>query len=156
MKKVLFAFTLVTCGTTFGQQNTVASGGDATGSGGSVSYSVGQIDYITETGSGGTATQGVQQPYEIFVGFEELSFDLQTNLFPNPTSEAVQLQFSNWESFSAVTFRLSDDRGRLIQEGSIEGEITYISLADLPNAPYHLSLLLDEQMVKNFKIIKNQ
>ena len=138
------------------QQNTVASGGDASGSGGSVSYSVGQIDYVEETGSGGTANQGVQQPYEIFLGYEDLSFEILANLFPNPTSEAIQLQFSNWEAFENPSFRLHDDRGRLIREGQITGELTFISLADLPNAPYQLSLVLDDQLARSFKVIKNQ
>lgn len=138
------------------QQNTVATGGDASGAGGSVSYTVGQIDYVTETGAGGSANQGVQQPYEIFLGYEDLSFDIQTNLFPNPTSEAVQLQFSNWEDFGKPVYQLYDDRGRLIRSEQITGELTFISLADLPNAPYQLTLVLDDQLVRAFKVIKNQ
>jgi len=42
-------------------------GGNATGQNGRVSYSIGQVDFITVSGSGGTVTQGIQQPYEIFV-----------------------------------------------------------------------------------------
>ena len=38
-----------------------ASGGDATGSGGSVAYSVGQIVYTTPTGTTGSVAQGVEQ-----------------------------------------------------------------------------------------------
>jgi hypothetical protein len=37
------------------QKNTVAAGGDASGSGGSLSYSIGQIDYKILSGSGGAA-----------------------------------------------------------------------------------------------------
>jgi hypothetical protein len=40
------------------------AGGEATGSGGSVSYSVGQVVYTTNTGINGSVAQGVQQPYE--------------------------------------------------------------------------------------------
>lgn len=45
----------------YAQQNIVASGGQATGAGGTVSYSIGQMDYISVTGAGGSITQGVQQ-----------------------------------------------------------------------------------------------
>ena len=49
-------------------QNTIpASGGNATGTGGSVSYTVGQIVYTKSAGSNGSSAQGVQQPYEISV-----------------------------------------------------------------------------------------
>ena len=51
----------------FAQKNTVASGSVAIGAGGTVSYSIGQTDFIAATGGGGRITQGVQQPYEIFV-----------------------------------------------------------------------------------------
>ncbi len=40
-----------------------ASGGNATGSGGSVSYSVGQLFFMTHTGADGSVAEGVQQPY---------------------------------------------------------------------------------------------
>jgi hypothetical protein len=49
------------------QQTVPATGGIATGSGGTVSYTVGQVADTTQTGSGGTVTQGVQQPFEIWI-----------------------------------------------------------------------------------------
>ena len=42
-----------------GQQTIPATGGNASGSGGSVSYSVGQILYSTFSGTNGTVVQGV-------------------------------------------------------------------------------------------------
>lgn len=44
------------------QSNTVTAGGSAVGTGGSVSFSVGEIAYTTNS-SGGLIIQGVQQPY---------------------------------------------------------------------------------------------
>jgi hypothetical protein len=49
------------------QEAIPAGGGNASGSGGSASYSVGQVVYTTNTGTNGSAAQGVQQPYEISV-----------------------------------------------------------------------------------------
>ena len=48
----------------FAQQGFVAAGGEATGTGGTVSYSVGQVDYFTATGATGVLTLGLQQPFE--------------------------------------------------------------------------------------------
>jgi hypothetical protein len=66
MKKVLFllGFCLLGWGTTglMAQQGFVATGGDATGAGGSVSYSIGQVDYLSAEGSGGFINQGLQHP----------------------------------------------------------------------------------------------
>ena len=49
------------------QETIPAIGGNASGSGGSVSYSVGQAVYTTNTGTNGSVPQGVQQPFEISV-----------------------------------------------------------------------------------------
>jgi hypothetical protein len=47
-------------------QNTIpAAGGNAKGSGGSASFTVGQIFYTKLSGTNGTVIQGIQQPYEI-------------------------------------------------------------------------------------------
>ena len=45
----------------------IASGGNASGSGGSMSFSVGQIVYNTNSGTNASVAEGVQQPYEISV-----------------------------------------------------------------------------------------
>lgn len=49
------------------QTSVNATDGDVSGSGGSVSYSVGQVVYTTHTGTSGSVAEGVQQPYEISV-----------------------------------------------------------------------------------------
>ena len=49
------------------QETIPATGGNASGSGGSVSYTIGQITYRTISGTNGAVTQGIQQPYEISV-----------------------------------------------------------------------------------------
>jgi len=58
------------------QESVTASGGNASGAGGTVSYSVGQVVYKTNTGSNGSEAQGVQQPYEIsvIIGIEEAKY----------------------------------------------------------------------------------
>ena len=49
------------------QEAIPASGGDASGSGGSVSYSIGQVVYQTHTCTSGSVAEGVQQSFEILV-----------------------------------------------------------------------------------------
>jgi len=49
------------------QESVNATGGNASGSGGSASYSVGQVAYQTHTGTNGSVSEGVQQPFEISV-----------------------------------------------------------------------------------------
>jgi hypothetical protein len=73
-----------------GQSTIPASGGNASGSGGTVCYSMGQITYQTFEGINGTIAQGVQQPYEISVvtAIENTErITLEYKVFPNPTRD---------------------------------------------------------------------
>lgn len=47
----------------FGQSGSLTAGGVATGSGGSASFSIGQMDFGGSTGSGGYTSDGLQQSY---------------------------------------------------------------------------------------------
>lgn len=71
MKKIVTTIALIVLGMTgftiHAQNGTVSSGGNATGLGGSVSYSVGQVFYTTSSGAGGKASQGVQQVFDLIV-----------------------------------------------------------------------------------------
>lgn len=135
------------------QQNTVSSGGDATGSGGSVSYSVGQIDYINSTGSNGSVNQGVQQPFEFFkVDLEEASF-VDVNLYPNPTNEFIILQLENFTN--DLSFTLYDVNGKLVAEGIVEASETQIDMRSFARGQYHLAIKNTANDIQSIKIIKN-
>ncbi len=75
----------------YAQQAVPASGGDAVGSGGSSSYTVGQVLYTTNSGANGSVAQGIQQPYEIstLVGLEVTEINLKLSAYPNPTNYVV-------------------------------------------------------------------
>ena len=47
------------------QSGTVVAGGNASGTGGTASYSVGEVEYTTITSSGGIVIQGIQQAYTV-------------------------------------------------------------------------------------------
>lgn len=137
------------------QQNTVASGGDASGSGGSLSYSIGQIDYVQATGSGGTVNQGVQQPFEIFVlGVNTFpNIHLTASVYPNPTVSSVTLKITKLAT-ETLSFRLYDLSGRLVLENSIVTEETNISMEGLSSTIYVLNVFDRNSLLKTFKIIK--
>ena len=48
------------------QQTTDCAGGNASGIGGSVSYSIGQIFYQYDSDNAGNISQGVQHAYEVY------------------------------------------------------------------------------------------
>ena len=58
------------------------SGGNATGSNGTVSYTVGQVAYTSQTGASGSVAQGVQQPSDAQPGPERHGNRAVPGLFP--------------------------------------------------------------------------
>lgn len=141
---------------TSGQQNTITSGGNEYGTGGSVSYSFGQIDYATTTGVGGSIMEGLQQPFEILVvsGSEETNINLILSVYPNPTKDFVVLSVQNFDTQN-MTYLLYDVQGKLIEKQKLTGNQTYISLVDLANDIYFINVLNKSKELKKFKIIKN-
>ena len=62
LKGILLLFSCISLSNLFAQKGIVTSGGNAIGSSGTVSYTVGQIDFIAASNATGSISQGVQQP----------------------------------------------------------------------------------------------
>jgi hypothetical protein len=151
----LFPFTFV-LSSAIAQETIPITGGNATGSGGSVSYTIGQTFYMTNTGSNGSVAEGVQQPFEISVviGIEEASgITLLCSAYPNPTSDFLTLKVENF-NFSDLSFQLFDTNGKLMETKKIESNESTISMTNLVTATYFLKIIQSKQEIKMFKIIK--
>ena len=139
------------------QESVNVNGGNASGSGGSASYSVGQVVYTTNTGTGGSLTQGVQQPFEISVvtGIEQTAINLAISAYPNPTFDFLQLKVET-EKFKDLSYQLYDMNGKLLQNKKITGNLTSIAMSNLVTATYFVKITEGNKEIKTFKIIKAQ
>ena len=148
------AFLLLGLGGLHAQESPTAAGGEATGPGGSVSYSVGQVVYTSNTGTNGSVSQGVQQPYEISVtvGLHETTLNLELSVYPNPTSNYLTLKV---EDLSNLSYQLMDMQGKVIEDKKVTAVNTTITMEELAKATYFLKVIKNNQIVKTFKIIKN-
>lgn len=160
MKKIsvaLIAFCISGFGPAIRAQNAIpASGGNATGSGGSVSYTFGQVVYTTKSGTGGSVAQGVQQPYEISVvtGIAEAKdISLEIEVYPNPATDFTKLKVKNYE-IENLRYQLHDINGSLLKENKVEGEETSIPIQNLLPSVYFLKVTDNNKVIKTFKIIK--
>ena len=132
-----------------------ASGGDATGSGGSVAYSVGQIVYTTSTGTTGSVAQGVEQAYEIYsVGIKETTLNISLSVFPNPTSDFLTLKVEDYNN-EALNYTLLDEQGRLVFNEQITTQDTQVAMSTLARGAYFINVLQANKKIQTFKIIKN-
>lgn len=152
------AFSLLCLGGLYAQESPIAAGGEATGSGGTISYSVGQVSYITNTGTNGSIAQGVQQAYEISVttGVKETTINLEMSVYPNPTTNYLNLKVDLTSlSNHQLSYQLIDFQGKVIDTKKVTTAHTTITMESLAKATYFLKVSKHDQLIKTFKIIKN-
>lgn len=158
-KTALFATLLLGFGLTAAnaQESANASGGEASGSGGTVSYSIGEIVYVTDQGSNGSVAQGVQQPFEISVvlGLEEASgISLNLSAYPNPATDWLILKADHYDNES-LSFQLFDLNGRLLLNNRVHANETSITMLDYQFGVYLLKVFNYNKEIKTFKILKH-
>ncbi len=145
------------------QEVVLSSGGNVTGNGGSLSYSVGQIVYTTNVGTSGFVAQGIQQAFEISVitSIEEVrDLSFSVSIYPNPTTHFLTLQIqniqeANYDLFQALSYQLYDINGKLLQTETITNNHTKVGLSNLASATYFVKIIRGNQEVKSFRVIKN-
>ncbi|MFM7233531.1 MAG: hypothetical protein ACKOZM_02995, partial [Flavobacteriales bacterium] len=97
------------------QSAVVSSGGDATGSGGSAAYSIGQVSIDYSTGTGGSIQEGVQQTFEVSqVNVHESLNHVQLSFFPNPAKDELNITMTEFENGLTATIR--DSKGMTVLE----------------------------------------
>ena len=156
MKRIIVTFILTFAFSAMlsAQSSLVGTGGEATGNGGSVSYSVGQI--AVQSNSDGTASisEGVQQPYEIStVGVDDYpNITLNAVLFPNPTQGRLKLEISNLQFEGEV--KVFDVDGKYLLSNKIEGETTEFDISAYAPGTYYINVYSGKQTLKTFKVVK--
>lgn len=141
------------------QHAVVPSGGEGSGSGGSISFSVGQVVYQATQGSSASVAEGVQQAYEVSVvtGLSEIS-TFSIGIFPNPTTDFLFLNIdqANGITDEELTYKLIDLNGQILISRPIIDASTRIDMRNCAPAPYFLRIQMGSQEIKTIKIIKNQ
>ena len=148
---ISFGFTAV-----HAQESINTTGGNASGSGGSASFSVGQLLYQTHTGTNGSVSEGVQQPFEIseVASTEEAKeINISVSVYPNPTTHYLRLIVET-DIYEDASFKLIDLNGKLVQTGAIVDAQTIIMASNLVSATYFLKVIHNNKKIITFKIIK--
>jgi hypothetical protein len=152
----LFATGVLFVTTSYSQESIVVAGGIGTGSGGTSSYSVGQIAYVSLPGANGSVSQGIQQPYEIAtLGTDEFTeINLVMTAYPNPTIDILNLVVTDtkWDDLSCKLF---DINGKIVSKNlKIISAETAVSMRELNQGIYFLAVSNSNKTIKTFKIIK--
>ena len=143
--------------TLFAQQGNLAAGGNASGTGGTASFSIGQIFYSSPSGTTHKIIQGLQQPYEISVisSVKEnvAAIILTASVFPNPAVDNFTLKVEN-SKLKNLSFELYNAQGQVLLSKKVETEETPIEISNLASSYYILRVHDGNQAIKTFKITK--
>ncbi len=155
----LFAICILAFSPVSAQESAVASGGNAQGVGGSVSFSIGQVFYLSSSESASYFVQGVQQPYEISIvsGVDDPDgIQLMLSVFPNPTIDFLNLVVNESIEFpiQSLAYQLYDIRGSLLESKKLDAGETRINMVGMLPSTYLLTVVYGARTVKSFKIIK--
>ncbi len=138
-----------------GQESINTSGGEASGSGGTISYSIGQIVFSSKDAETGSVTEGVQQPFEIstIIGIELSTISLNVSVYPNPTTDFLKLKVET--EYEKMIYQLYDIKGEILQTQAIISKETKIEMSKLTPSIYFVRVIKDNKEIKTFKVIKN-
>lgn len=154
MKLTSLIFLLHFSGKLFGQYQTVATGGTATGSSGSATYTIGLPLYTNQSSSGITLSQGNQQPREFLtVSYQNNSLNYGIKIFPNPAESFFYIQIGGG-NLSEMSYKLTTLDGKLVMNEEFNDPITSVNINDYAEGIYFLQLFKKDKLISSTKIIK--
>lgn len=155
MKKTALVIGITIPAIFFSQNSINSSGGIASGSGGRIDYSAGQIFQSFISTSNFTISEGVHQPFEISTlgasETEELSLEIM--IYPNPTVADVTLKTGSL-SLNQLEYQIYDQSGKLLSRKAVLSNKSLITMSSLTSGIYILKVSDQAKLLKTFKIIK--
>ena len=140
----------------YGQSSVHSSWGEGTGTGGRMTYSMGQV-FVQNVTVPGVArlAEGVQHPLEVLtIGMDDVSQILEgVMLFPNPTSGELNLQIQGFRP-DLFSYRIFNNLGQIIQKEDVHNSSTLISLETLAAGTYRIEVNSKSGKQKIFQVIK--
>jgi hypothetical protein len=139
------------------QETIPSTGGNASGTGGTSSYTVGQVFYTSNTSSTGSVSQGIQQAFEIQTLSNPglLTVQLTAVTYPNPTTDFIVLKITD-TTLENLQYTLFDLNGKTIASKPIRTSSTEIAMKNLSVGMYLLKLTKKNKPLKTFKVIKKK
>lgn len=152
-KRTLFLFSLLSTIAVSAQEVLSTQGDSYSNASRNIDFTIGEV--IINTGSDGTVDlmQGFHQTNWNFVGMEDYSPGFEASVFPNPTSEVLNIRTSSFEN---VRYTLYNAQGKLLIQDILSAEQTPVKVCQLAPGSYSIILNNQTQNLKTFKLIKTQ
>jgi hypothetical protein len=158
MKKNTIVLLSLFTAVTVSAQEVVSTQGDSySNASANIDFTIGEVIINTVTDGSHDLTQGFHQTNWNFLGVEDFAPDYEASIFPNPTSDVLNIKTSSFEN---VTYTLYDAQGKLVLQSILAAEVTPIQVSHLAPGSYSLQLTFEEgkksaSKSKTFKLIKS-
>lgn len=135
-------------------QEVVSTQGDSySNASANIDFTIGEIVINTRTSGTIELTQGFHQTNWNFVGIQDHSPSFNATIFPNPTSEVLNIRTSAHKN---VSFTVFDTKGNLVLQDKLTAEQTTIQVSKLATGRYSVVLKDHTQNLKTFNLIKTR
>jgi hypothetical protein len=156
-KNAVVFFSLFYAATVSAQEVVSTQGYSYSNSNAGIDFTIGEVIINTGTDGSHDLTQGFHQTNWNFLGVEDFAPDYEASIFPNPTSDVLNIKTSSFEN---VTYTLYDAQGKLVLQSILAAEVTPIQVSHLAPGAYSLQLTFEEgkksaSKSKTFKLIKS-
>ena len=127
--KTTFAV-LISCFTlcsVLAQSNIVTAGGDAASATGSVSYSIGQIDFQYSSSADYSVSEGVQQTYsfDTALSIDDIKYEFQLSIWPNPSADEMNIEYTTSYELP-LSLTITDVKGAVVASQSVtQGQYSF-------------------------------
>ena len=158
MKRNTFVlFSLLVTGSVSAQEVVSTQGESYSNASANIDFTLGEVIIATATDGTNDLTQGFHQTNWNFLGVEDHALNYEATIFPNPTSEVLNIKSSSFEN---VTYTLYDAQGKLVLQSTLAAEVTPVQVSHLSPGSYSLQLTFEEgkeiaSKSKIFKLIKS-
>ena len=143
-------------GFVFGQSvspELISSSGDYYNNGtNSLSWSIGESMTETYTTGNTKLTQGFQQNFDTSTIIENLTDDRQINVFPNPTTDNINIEFS--EINEKTIIQLFDIAGKVLLTQNVCNRTEQLDLSKFSNSTLIMKITENGKLLKSIKIQK--
>jgi hypothetical protein len=152
LANLYLGFLLFNSITSIAQVSPIAGGGSSKGNKGSISYSIGVVNFVQTSNRDINLSQGLQNPFELFLVTKD---DTRGNflVYPNPTND-VSFIVEKKYSGENLKYTIVDINGKVLERNSSISNKTKISLQQYNSGIYYLQIIKKNKNVGVFKILK--
>jgi hypothetical protein len=160
MKKIFLFFIVWTAASnlTFAQSvstDLISSSGESFSEAGyQLDWSVGECVTATFSNTDYMLMQGFHQGTWIITAVRDFKKEMLVSVFPNPTSDFINLKFENPYS-DKMQYVITDISGTVIGKNNINTSVQSINVSNLTAGTYFLTISENSKLIKSYKIIKN-